>query len=284
MTASATLFFVLSKVLGLLAQPSNLLIMAGLAGVALMGTRFARAGRRLAATSVVLLALCGLSPLARLLALPLEERFPPWEPSNGPPSGIIVLGGPIDGRLSAARGAAVLRDGAERITAGVELARRYPHARLIFSGGTDRLLLQGAMEAQVARRLFVDMGVSEERVEIEDRSRNTFENAVLTKEIARPQPGERWLLVTSAMHMPRAIGVFRKAGFPVEAYPVDWRTAGPQDALLPFDRLSTGLSGLDWATHEWVGLVVYWLTGRTSELLPGPRAPGCDPAAVACGP
>jgi uncharacterized SAM-binding protein YcdF (DUF218 family) len=96
------------------------------------------------------------------------------------------------------------------------------------------------------------------------------ENAVFSKAIARPKRGERWLLVTSAFHMPRAIGVFRKAGFPVEAYPVDWRTRGTEDLLRPFAVMSDGLQRSDNAVHEWVGLLVYWLTNRSSELFPGP--------------
>ena len=109
-----------------------------------------------------------------------------------------------------------------------------------------------------------------ERLMFEDRSRNTSENALFSKEMAQPKPGERWLLVTSAYHMPRAIGIFRKAGFPVEAYPVDWRTRGPSDLWRPFDRLSEGLRRCDVVVREWAGLLAYWLTGRTSELFPAP--------------
>ena len=86
--------------------------------------------------------------------------------------------------------------------------------------------------------------------------------------MVQPKPGERWLLVTSAYHLPRAMGVFRKAGFPVEAYPVDWRTRGAVDALRPFETASDGLRRTDTAVREWVGLAAYWLTGRTSELFP----------------
>ncbi|MGA8158976.1 MAG: YdcF family protein, partial [Rhodoplanes sp.] len=104
----------------------------------------------------------------------------------------------------------------------------------------------------------------------EDRSRNTVENAVFSKELAAPKEGERWLLATSAYHMPRAIGAFRRAGFEVEAYPVDWRTRGPADAGRPFQSVADGLKRTDTAVREWVGLFVYWLTGRSSELFPAP--------------
>jgi uncharacterized SAM-binding protein YcdF (DUF218 family) len=98
------MFFVLAKVLGFFALPSNLLISLGLLGVVLMATRFARAGRRLAVASIVLIAIVGLSPLGNALILPLEERFPPWDASRGAPTGIISLGGAFDTVVSPARG------------------------------------------------------------------------------------------------------------------------------------------------------------------------------------
>lgn len=275
MPASSTLFFALSKSLGFLTLASNVLAVLALVGVLLMAGRFARLGRRLLLTVVLLLLIAGFSPLGRMLMLALERQFPAWDGSCGAPDGIVVLGGPIDVRLSAARATAALNEGAERLTAAAELARRYPDARLIYSGGSARLLAPEAREAPVAQQLLVRLGVPEQRIAIEERSRNTAENAAFSKALANPQPGERWLLVTSAFHMPRSIGVFRKAGFPVEAYPVDWRTAGPQDMFVFSDTFSIGLRRLDTAVHEWIGLFIYWLTGRTTELLPGPDA-GCE--------
>src|ERR1700752_1156080 len=118
------MFFVLSKVLGFFALPSNLLISIGIAGVLLLCTPFRRLASWVVVTSIVLLAGAGLSPLGSLLILPLEQRFPPWDPSRGPPDGIVVLGGAIWPDVSAARGVVKLGDSAERITATVELARR----------------------------------------------------------------------------------------------------------------------------------------------------------------
>jgi len=106
---------------------------------------------------------------------------------------------------------------------------------------------------------------------LEGDSRTTAENAIFTQRLVQPKPGELWLLVTSAFHMPRSIGAFRKAGFDVEAYPVDWRTRGWADAMTTFDKLSAGLARSDVAAHEWTGLIAYWLAGRSSELFPKPR-------------
>jgi len=264
------MFFILSKVLGFFALPSNLLITIGLVGLVLLLTRSRRLASWLVVTSLVLLVLFGLSPLGNALMLPLEERFPPWDASHGAPDGVIVLGGVIAEDVSAARGAVALNESAERVTVAAELARRYPKLRIIFSGGTNALLFDKGAEAGFAVRQLEDLGVARERIVAEEQSRNTVENAVFSRLIANPQPGQRWLLLTSAFHMPRAIAVFRAAGFPVEAYPVDWRTTGPMDLVRPYPSVSEGLRRTDVAVREWIGLLLYRLTGKTAELFPGP--------------
>jgi uncharacterized SAM-binding protein YcdF (DUF218 family) len=265
------MFFVLSKILGFFAIPSNFIVVLALIGAALLRTRFARTGWRLLISGLIALAVIGLSPLGNALILPLEQRFPAWEEtSSAPPEGIVVLGGAITPDVSAARHSITLNEAAERVTVVAELAKRYPTARIIFSGGIGNLLQTGGTEAEVALKLFETFGIPNERVLAEVRSRNTVENAIFSRDLANPKPRDRWLLVTSAYHMPRAIGVFRKAGFPVEAYPVDWRTRGPEDALTPFATLGDGMRRTDTAMREWVGLVVYWATGQSSALFPGP--------------
>jgi uncharacterized SAM-binding protein YcdF (DUF218 family) len=264
------MFFILAKILGFFALPSNILISLGLIGIVLMATRYARAGRRLAVASLLLIVVAGLSPLGNAIILPLEERFPPWDAARGAPTGIISLGGAFDTVVSPARGEVALNEAAERLTAVAELARRFPNARIVFSGGSGRIIYDGVTEAALAARLFESFGIARERIVLEDKSRDTDENARFTKELLQPKPGERWLLVTSAHHMPRSIGVFRAAGFPVEAFPVDYRTRGAADLFRPFSTLGDGLRRTDTATREWVGLVVYRMTGRTSELFPGP--------------
>ena len=264
------MFFALSKTLGLVLLPTNFLIGVGLVGAMLLATRFASLGRKLVVASVVLLATCGFSPLGKLLLYPLETRFPPWDAARGAPDGIIVLGGSIDADLSAAHGAAIVRSAADRIIAAAALAHRYPNARVIFSGGSSNLISNDAREADFASALFESLGTSKARLMMERRSRNTEENAELSKEFAAPKTGERWLLVTSAFHMPRSIGLFRKAGFNVEAYPVDWRV-GERADLLTFSAIALdGLGRTDVAMREWMGLVAYWATGKIDELLPGP--------------
>lgn len=264
------MFFALSKILGFFAAPSNLFISIGLLGLVLLFTRFTRLASWLVVTSLVLLAIAGLSPLGNALILPLEERFPPWDPSRGAPDGIVVLGGAISPSVSEARDSVALDEAAERITATAELAKRYPDARIIFSGGSGALVEREGPEAPFAVRELMALGVAHDRIIAEEQSRNTLENAAYSRLLAQPKPNERWLLVTSAYHMPRSMAAFRSVGFPVEAYPVDWRTRGWVDVRRSFPTLSEGLRRTDAAAREWVGLIVYRLTGRSTELLPGP--------------
>ena len=235
-----------------------------------MLTRFAALGRKLAVTTLVLLALAAFSPLGNLLLYPLESRFPAWDPARGAPDGIIVLGGSVDTDLSAAHRTPVVRHAADRLFAPADLARRYPKARIVFTGGTANLISTEAKEADYSAPVLESLGIPKERLILERDSRNTWENAIFTKQLVSPKPGERWLLVTSAFHMPRSMGIFRKAGFDVEAYPVDWRMGG-RDDLFAFTRVGgEGLAKTDIAMREWIGLLAYRAMGRTSELLPGP--------------
>lgn len=262
------MFFVLSKILWFLASPVNLAI-GGLVLASLLAfTRFSGPGRWLGLACVTLLAVLAYSPLARIVVRPLEDRFPQQAVNSGRVDGIIVLGGAI----GVGRGDIVLNNAAARMTKAVELARAHPEAKLVFTGGGANLLSPVVKtEADGARMLFLGLGLPESRLILEDKSRNTVENAVLTRKLVDPKPGERWLLVTSAWHMPRAMGVFRKAGFQVEAFPVDYLSGGESaDYTRPYRKAARGLDIADDAFKEWAGLLAYYLAGYSDALFPGP--------------
>jgi uncharacterized SAM-binding protein YcdF (DUF218 family) len=263
------LFFVLSKTFGIVLLPTNFLVLLGILGVILLATRFAVLGGKLLIASMLLLAICGFLPLGNLLLHPLENRFPRWDAARGAPDGIIVLGGPIDADLSAAHDTPVISSEPDRIVAAAELARKYPNARIVFTGGSPNLISNDAREADFAAEIFEALGIDKKRLILERRSRNTYENATFSKALVAPKPGERWLLVTSAFHMPRAVGLFRKAGFAVEPYPVDWRVGDRVDPFV-FSQAAIGLTRTDIASREWLGLLAYRLSGRTDALFPGP--------------
>lgn len=264
------MFFALSKTLGLLLLPTNFLIGVGFVGAILMFTRFASLGRKLVIAAVLLLIICGLSPLGNLLLYPLEQRFPPWDDSRGAPDGIIVLGGSIEADLSTAHGAPVVRSSPDRLIVAAALAHRYPKARVVFTGGSANLIANDAREADFAGAIFESLGIDKSRLVMERASRNTQENAEFSKALLSPKEGERWLLVTSAFHMPRSVGLFRKAGFAVEPYPIDWRVGQWSDVWNFTNVVTDGFGRTDIAVREWIGLIAYRATGKIDELLPGP--------------
>lgn len=265
------MFFDLSKILWWFAAPSTALLLLLGFGVLLLWTPWQRAGRRLATLVVLLLFVVATLPIGGWMVHRLESRFPAVSTLPARVDGIVVLGGMVNQFMTKARGQISIGDPAERLTAFAALARRYPQARLIFSGGSGSLFRQDLKEADVLAPFWPQIGLDPARVQYENQSRNTYENAVNTFALAHPKPGETWVLITSAYHMPRAVGCFRRAGWTVVPYPVDYRTMPVFHVGLSFD-LAGHLSTLEMAVHEWLGLVFYWLTNRIDSPFPGPRS------------
>ncbi|MFC3325040.1 YdcF family protein [Mesorhizobium cantuariense] len=262
------MFFVISKLIEFFLLPSNLVALLGLIGILAMLVGRSRLGRVCIIMSVLLLAICGWSPLGPAALIVLENRFP--QPViDGPVTGIVLLGGAVDTHISGDRGTLAMNEAGERLTATVDLSRRYPDARIFLSGGLGHIDGAGNLtESQVARDILVSLGVVPQRIDMEERSRNTCENGTESAASVQPKPGERWLLVTSASHMPRAVGCFRAAGFNVTPYPVDYRTRGPADLKHPTGSIAVGLAATDLAAHEWFGLLTYRTAGLTAERFP----------------
>lgn len=260
-----TLFFWLSKILWAAAAPGSLVVLSAVAIWVLLKLDAVRAARRLAGLLLPALLLVTLFPVGEWLLYPLESRFSGELPSTV--DGIIVLGGSIDPVKSEAWSQPELRATAEREFNFLALAARYPRARLAFTGGSGSLNRQEYKEAASARQLFEQQGLDSTRVTFESDSRNTYENAVFSKKLLAPAPGEHWLLITTAWHMPRAVGAFCGAGFPVIPYPVDHWSQRGNLLRLEWD-FTDNLNELDIALHEWAGLFMYRLTGKTNRLLP----------------
>lgn len=261
------MMYALSRLLWGVIEPSTLLLILSLAGAAgIIAGRWSRFPLVLLGLGVGGLTLCAASPVGFWLTRPLENRFPAVVASPGHVDGIILLGGSFDLGQSAALGQPMLNEAAGRILTFLTLARQYPQAKLVFSGGDPAVFGQGLTEAAVARRLFDQLGVAPERLRFENHSRNTHENAVYSRALVGPTPDQHWLVVTSAVDMPRAIGCFRSAGWAVIPFPADYHASDGDW----FPGLRKGLMTVDWATHEWVGLVYYRLRGWIPELFPGP--------------
>jgi uncharacterized SAM-binding protein YcdF (DUF218 family) len=264
------LSFVFGKLAAWLVRPGNALIilaLVGLIGQGRGGRRWARATLWLSLTSILM---ATLLPIGNWLIAPLEDRFP--RPSAWPErvDGVVVLGGGGFPEIALPRGVAAFGETGERFMALIAMARRYPQAEIVYSGGIGRLVGNVATEAEVVRLLVAEQGLPADRVRYEERSRTTWENALYTARMIKPQPGQRWLLVTSAIHMPRSVGAFRKAGLELEPWPVDYRTTGPFE-LFWQPQVAVRLNDLDEAAYEWFGLLYYRLQGWSDALLPGPR-------------
>jgi uncharacterized SAM-binding protein YcdF (DUF218 family) len=258
------MFYHAAKIIWFLVQPSSLIAISLALAAALWGTKWSTFGRRLLIGGLVAYVVCGLAPVSDALLLPLENRFgrTPLDLSR-PVAGLIVLGGVEQRPMDPPRELAGLIDTAERITEAVALARRFPEAQNVFTSDTD--------ETSNIGRLFEALGVPKDRITLVSHSRDTYENALFAKRRINPSAQARWLLITSAWHMPRAVGCFRQVGFPVEPWPVDYRTSVRVEWHI-YDSISKGLRQTDIALREYVGLVAYFLTGRTHALLPEPES------------
>lgn len=208
-------------------------------------------------------------PVGSLVLNNLENRFPQVKTLPKDIAGIIVLGGVVNQFITVDRKQIAVGGAVERLTEFAKLAARYPTAKLIFTGGSGQLGKQGLKEADVIAPLLRALGLNPGRVLFESQSRNTSENATFSKKMMKPNPRQNWILITSAFHMPRAIGSFRRAGWNVFAYPVDYYTTTIQ-SLSPKLNLRKALNRLSISIHEWVGLTFYWLSGRTNRLYPQP--------------
>jgi uncharacterized SAM-binding protein YcdF (DUF218 family) len=250
----------------LLIEPSHFILYTAVLGIVLWPLRV---GRWCRGACVVLVVALGLLPTAWAVMTPLEQRFG-FPPKLDRVDGIVVLAGSEMARMTTFYGEPQLNEHADRLTTFLTLAARFPNARLVYSGDTA-----GDSQSAVARAILLGAGADPARITFETGSRDTCGSAPAVLEAVAPRSDERWLLVTSAAHMPRAMACYRAAGWEITPYPADFNR-GPR----PFHfALAQNLGDLDEAAHEWVGLAFYRVAGYTSELFPAPRGEQCRTAA-----
>jgi uncharacterized SAM-binding protein YcdF (DUF218 family) len=252
------MFFIASKIFVHLIYPVFAVCLL-LAGAWWFWSRRPRLGRGLLVTGLALLWLLGTAPVADLLLLPLETRYPVVEnPSHA--DAVVVLTGMVD--MKAARGDQVeLGQAGDRILAGVKLVRQGRADYLLIAGGSGDLFDQSISEALVLNRLAIELGVPADRILLDTSSRNTHENAVQSKAVLQEAGLSDAILVTSAMHMPRSMGCFRKVGLHLRPYPVDFQSGwGKYDPMSWVPRVGN-LQRSTLAVREYVGLVMYSLQG-----------------------
>jgi len=263
------LFFILSKLAWGLLSPTNLIILLVILGTVLLIFNSVRAAKWLLIPTAIISFFLLVYPFSDLVMYPLESRFS--KPSELPQTidGIIVLGGGEEIKLSSSWNNAELGKGGDRFVSTAILARQYPNVPVIFSGGSGLLRFATTENKEnIGQSLLLAVGIDEHRLIIEPNARNTHENFLMTAPLLPDRQGT-YLLVTSAFHMPRAIGIARQNMINVIAYPVDYRSNKPSLRQWDFN-LFEHLEVLEPAWREWIGLTVYYGTGKTSEWLPAP--------------
>jgi uncharacterized SAM-binding protein YcdF (DUF218 family) len=263
-------FFPASKTFEFLAAPSHVLFWLVLAAVAALLLGQIPAARVLGLAAAALFVLIGVTPFSSVLTRPLEDRYP-RRPLPAQITGIVTLGGGLGVSTLMDRGAPGTSPSLDRLVSTYELARLHPEARIVFTGGWGRYA-----DAIGARNDFLRMGLDPARLVLEDRSRNTYENLAFTQALARPRPGETWVLATSAIQLPRAMAVARRVGWTMIPWPTDYRTDTRAFWRRGWFGIGENLRLADEAAHEWIGLAAYGaagLAGKRSapEPAPSPR-------------
>ena len=261
------LFFYSSKFLWNIISPDSLFALLLAVTVGMFYFDYHVLARRLLTFLFAAVVFLSLFPVGNWMLYPLETQFKHNPELPGQIDGIIVLGGSIEPETSRAWRQLELNYSAERLTSFVELARRYPEAKLVFTGGNASINRDKPTEAGILKLHWHQLGLDPKRVQFEIQAKNTAENAYYTKQLVKPSPNSKWLLITTAFHMPRSIGVFCQNSWSLIPYPVDHQIN--PDNLFEINFNLLGHAGhLKQAIHEWLGLVAYYLTGKIPDLLP----------------
>lgn len=261
------MFFGLSKMLWAFVQPLTFLCLLALAGLALR-LRWKALGQGVINTALCLIILLSLLPVGPALSAWWEYRYPPQAEIPKGLDGVVVLGGAFESYLSRETGQLSANGQIERLFCFVEIAKANPDAKLVFSGGSGDILNPDAREADDAAAFFRLVGLRGRDIIYEDRSRNTYENVIYTKDMLKPAASEKWAVVTSAVHMPRSMGIFEKAGWRVEPYPCDFNTDGSAGFFTRMPNAAANISALHTVFREMLGAAVYYVTGKSAFILP----------------
>lgn len=265
------MFFFLSKIFWLMAQPVSVVLLLVVLGTVLIAFNRRRLALATLVTATLIIGLTAFTSLGYVLIQPLEDRFAAPREMPEVVSAIVILGGATQARPSTARQTVEMNEAGDRLTAALYLARQYPDADIVLSGGGG---LFDAVEAEAVtmRRFFLLHGVEESRLLAEGDSRNTDENSAFTADLLDDRQ-HAIVLVTSAFHMPRSVGLFETEGIAVVPWPTDYRSSGREGFGIDLANPVNNLNVTTVALKEWIGLVAYYLTGRTSELLPSQMQP-----------
>ena len=179
--------------------------------------------------------------------------------------GLLILGGSTDPYLSHIYNQIIFMGSAERLFESTRIIKQFPNAKVIFSGGSNKLINNNYTESDNAKQFFNEMDISQNKIIYENKSRNTFENIFLSKQISNYKKGEVWIVISSAYHLNRAILVAEKLDWKLLPYATDFQQPKKIN-FFPNFNLFSNLAAIQLASHEWVGLIAYYLMGRISKI------------------
>lgn len=266
-----SIFYWTAKLFWLVFSPDSLLVLLIVICWVMLWLGMHGLAKRLLGFVALLMTLIALFPVGEWSLYPLESRLAANPTSLQHVDGIIMLGGAGDQRRSVQWQQIELNQAAERYITFVSLAETHPQARLVFTGGAGAMQQQAFKEAALVKTFMQNQGIGADRIIFEDRSRNTYENVIFSQQLVNPLPGETWVLITTASHMPRSVGIFCQAGWPVVPYPVD-HYSNPEYLFRIDPDFAQHLQNLKLGIKEWLGLIAYYVTGKTHAFLPD----GCE--------
>jgi len=223
-----------------------------------------RLKKRFIVIALLPLLIIELTPAGRSVITCLENRFPQPQSLPSDITGFILLGGSFAVPETEDRNYPVHSLVGSRLYEFIGLLKDHPHARVVFTGNP--------VEAKFTKQIFAQFGIDDHRVTIESESKRTQDHPRLTAALVKPQPKEKWVLVTSAFHMPRSVGLFRGAGWNVIPYPVDYHTSGTIKGKTWIIGILDRLNALAWQQGmlQWAGMINHYLEGDSPELYPKP--------------
>jgi uncharacterized SAM-binding protein YcdF (DUF218 family) len=258
------LYFIASKIIWAIIRPETFLLLLFAFGTLFHRLRWQKLSSGLLASATLFAALIAIFPVGDAFLAPLERKYPA-SPGIDKVAGIVVLGGGEADIQSAAWGLPMTGEAGERFLAVLTLAHEHPEALVIFTGGSGRLL-GGKSGADIAEDIFLGAGLPSEHLILERASRNTADNATMSLELMPGDLEGNWLLVTSAFHMPRAVGSFCSAGWKgIVPWPTDYRSGSFVDRI--GWNFADNLQDLNVGVREWIGLLAYRATRKTVDAL-----------------
>ena len=260
-------FFYLSKIIWIFVSPDSLLVFLLISSFLLILFKRQKAANLLIGLITASTLFLSFYSVGDWMLYPLESRYQHNPQLPEKVDGIIILGGSVNPNLSVEWQQLETNLSHERLSSFIQLSQRFPDAKLIFSGGNASMDRNRPTEAQIVENYFLNSGISAERLYIENKARNTAENVTYSKQLTNPDSSETWILITTAFHMPRAMGIFCQQNWAVIPFPVDHQTFPPELYMAKFDLLGHA-SHLELAMHEWLGLLAYYASGKTNDLFP----------------